>query len=940
MPAFTVPYKSFAGGEISPDINARTDQVKYQTGLGLCRNWFTRLEGSASNRSGTAFVCPLTRFSAGPGRMLPFVFSDDQSYELLLHWDGVAAVKFLVIKQGAPIMLAPLTITGVTSANPPVVTSVAHGLAAGALVYVEGVQGTTEVNDRWFQVANPTADTFELWEEAAVDGSAYGTFSGIDLGTVTAAYVQTVSALTAARLATLRYSQSGDVLTITHDEVPPFKITRVAEDNWTVGNITFAPSISRPFDGALTGTAGAVTTRYRVTAVQTDSNEESFAGYMASYTATLDLLGTNSPWRVTKAGHGHATGDEVVVFASPGPASGHTYVITVTGVNTYTLDGTNDNGIAASYINTQTVALTTITTHTKAAPTTGTPITISWTAVDGASTYNIYREINGVFGYVGTAISVSFVDLGYSVDPLDTPPVPLDYFNAAGKYPKACGYYQQRRVLGGPTGDPEEVRASRTGLFDNFTRSNPTQADDSIRWITVSEKLNAVRHFADMGKLLMFTQGAVFSAEGDDSGTLTPTAINPRKRADHGVGDIPPIPAGSVVLYVQTSGKIVREIEPNGLDRYATRDLTSFVKHLFESYGITAWAYAEEPFGILWAVRADGTLLGLTYLKEHAVDGWHHHDTGDGDEFLDVSTIPENNETATYVLVRRYDCNGHTRVYCERMASRTVLTPREGRFLDSFGVLDGTNTDAGNTYVLHYDTAHSAEPRYWIEPTGGTAPWIETPPSPDVGNAVVFLLEDGTELRATVTEVDSQFVAFVTVEGDTSGLTLPYSTADWALAVDVIGGLWHLNGREVMVLGDGETLGPFTVADGAITLPVACYQVVGGLQIIADLETLEPDNPAGETWADKTKSMAEITLKVRNTLGIQVGLGNTAAEFQPMLPRWCNPKKYVEGALYTGKLQVLCRGQVTDDGIVFVRQSSPLPATVLGIYPRLQIGEV
>jgi hypothetical protein len=65
------------------------------------------------------------------------------------------------------------TITGITAANPPVVTSAAHGLANGAVVVITGVVGMTQVNNRAFVVANQAANTFEL---KGVDGTGFTTY--------------------------------------------------------------------------------------------------------------------------------------------------------------------------------------------------------------------------------------------------------------------------------------------------------------------------------------------------------------------------------------------------------------------------------------------------------------------------------------------------------------------------------------------------------------------------------------------------------------------------------------------------------------------------------------------------------------------------------------------------------------------------------------------
>jgi hypothetical protein len=53
-------------------------------------------------------------------------------------------------------------ITGLTKANPGVVTSTSHGLSNGTLVWIAGVGGMTEVNGKLYSIANQAANTFEL----------------------------------------------------------------------------------------------------------------------------------------------------------------------------------------------------------------------------------------------------------------------------------------------------------------------------------------------------------------------------------------------------------------------------------------------------------------------------------------------------------------------------------------------------------------------------------------------------------------------------------------------------------------------------------------------------------------------------------------------------------------------------------------------------------
>jgi hypothetical protein len=88
------------------------------------------------------------------------------------------------LNAGAPTLdytawTAPTTgaITGVTNASPPVVTSVAHGLAVGDVVTIYGVGGATGANDTFRVSAVGTVDTFTVQTLAAANPSAPGVYT-------------------------------------------------------------------------------------------------------------------------------------------------------------------------------------------------------------------------------------------------------------------------------------------------------------------------------------------------------------------------------------------------------------------------------------------------------------------------------------------------------------------------------------------------------------------------------------------------------------------------------------------------------------------------------------------------------------------------------------------------------------------------------------------
>lgn len=73
-----------------------------------------------------------------------------------------------------PKLAAAKTITGITQANPAVVTSAGHGYSNGDTIYISGVVGMTQVNGLFFTAANVAANTFEL---SGIDSTGYTAYS-------------------------------------------------------------------------------------------------------------------------------------------------------------------------------------------------------------------------------------------------------------------------------------------------------------------------------------------------------------------------------------------------------------------------------------------------------------------------------------------------------------------------------------------------------------------------------------------------------------------------------------------------------------------------------------------------------------------------------------------------------------------------------------------
>lgn len=263
--------------------------------------------------------------------------------------------------------------------------------------------------------------------------------------------------------------------------------------------------------------------------------------------------------------------------------------------------------------------------------------------------------------------------------------------------PSVAGYFQQRLVLAGLAGAPQTFYLSQPGAPFNFNISNPIQADNAISASLVSGQLNTIKSMVAMPSgLILLTDRASWLVNGGggatDSAAVDPSNITANPHSYNGVSDVPPIVANFDILYVQAKGSIVRDLAYNIYTNvYTGTDISVLSSHLFYGYQILEWAWAEEPFKIVWAIRDDGTLLSLTFLKEQELIGWCHSIT-DGD-FLSVAVSIEETDSgsvdAPYFVVER-SVNGNTVKYIERLAERDLSTGlADAWFVDSGLKYDG-----------------------------------------------------------------------------------------------------------------------------------------------------------------------------------------------------------------------------------------------------------
>jgi hypothetical protein len=225
MPRSSELRNNFTAGELSTNIDARSDFARYFNGSLNVQNFVIRPQGLISKRKGNRFIAETkdsTKFSA----LVEFTFSTNQTYVLEI---GEGYIRFY--SEQARVLENAKPITGATQANPVVITANAHGYSNGDLIVISDVQGMTELNGKEYTIANVTANTFEL---VGVDGTAFTAYTtggnALKVHEISTPYLE-------SELFDIRYVQDSDVIYLVHPNRPIQKLIRVSANQFIIEEV-------------------------------------------------------------------------------------------------------------------------------------------------------------------------------------------------------------------------------------------------------------------------------------------------------------------------------------------------------------------------------------------------------------------------------------------------------------------------------------------------------------------------------------------------------------------------------------------------------------------------------------------------------------------------------------------------------------------------------
>lgn len=273
-----------------------------------------------------------------------------------------------------------------------------------------------------------------------------------------------------------------------------------------------------------------------------------------------------------------------------------------------------------------------------------------------------------------------------------------------GNYPSVVALFQQRAYYGATPQQPQQIWASRTGLYEEFTYSTSGGEvfdDHAFTYTIFSDDANGIQWFLPMDSLIVGTSGAEYKVQSLSSiDPITPKNIDINDQTHYGSAPVRPVKIGTDVIFAQRSRNRIRSFEYSfSEDQYTAKDLTIFASHILKGK-IVEMAVQSAPDSYIWIVTDAGELIGCTYEKDQRVLAWHRHITAG--KVKNICILPTRNNDVIYLVVERV-INGVTKYFVEFLedAWDETETVEESFYVDCGSTYRGpeTKTISGLDYL-------------------------------------------------------------------------------------------------------------------------------------------------------------------------------------------------------------------------------------------------
>jgi len=617
---------SFIGGEISEKLLGRTDIEAYFRSAKKIENFLVSLEGGVTCRAGFQYLTEVNNEEETQGvpRLFEYIYSQD--------------ISFVVVMQDQHLWVFD----------------------------TDGVEKK--------HIANTGYTTEAVWE--------------------------------------LKYAQNGRFMYFADGFFPETgvnnKVKKLSYDgtDWTFGSVEFA---STGITGRglslytrVLGTAGTTKYRYKVCAMNSNTGFVSMplngngledTDYVITTTGNATLSSTNFV-RI------HMSFDIGTVSTTAGSPN-------VTGVGTLFQSSIVGKTIiinAVSYVVASRTSDTAIALTTNAASNLS---GVFYETLDGRANrdlflkefdaFLIFKEVtlnnNNTYRMAGSYVKILpnsnttiFNDVG--LEPTsEIVPSPFDDFSATNGYPSTISFMQDRLLVASTPEFPLNIYMSAAGAYEDLTYRFASGNGRGLMLTMATPEKNEIKYIVEVGKTVLLTDGAIYRFGTYQDSAISHTNIPTlKKQYNFGVCDIKPIVVGNRIIFINKSMKEIRDLVYNyQTDSFDGNELSYFVPQLIGEHKLIDSIYQHNPHRVLWYVREDGVLLGMTYSTELKTFAWHRHTIGGGGKVKSVTSVPSDREDKLFTII---EFNG--KYYLTKMMDNIFVTKDivESHYLDLATITD------------------------------------------------------------------------------------------------------------------------------------------------------------------------------------------------------------------------------------------------------------
>ena len=497
-------------------------------------------------------------------------------------------------------------------------------------------------------------------------------------------------------------------------------------------------------------------------------------------------------------------------------------------------------------------------------------------------------------------------------------------------YPRTVSFFEQRLVFGGSSAYPQTIWASESGLYEEFDAGDASAADAFIYTIAAN-RVNVIRWLSPARDLIVGTVGGEFKVGRPTGEPLKPDNVQITQQTTFGGYTTDPIQIGNAVLFVQRQQRKIREFSYRFEDdAYLAPDMTLLAEHITDT-GIVDVDYAQEPDSIYWAVRTDGTLIGMTYQRDEDVIAWHRHEFGGSNKYVfnGASAVTAHTADANkngYITISSHGLSTGDKVVYSAGGGTKIPELTEG---ETYWVYrrDANTLEFADTYQQALD-------RTIKQITAGSGASHSISLQAKVKSITSINLSQENRVWIIVERrINGNKVQYVEYLDN----TISMDSCLTALVNDgttIVTGLNHLEGETVQLLIGDAVYPTQTVSGGQITatLPAgAAYKTIEiGLGYTSKIKTLkiEDGSQAGTAQARK-KRYNEVVVRLLKSVGVTIN--------GDQLPFRSNTTPVGQDIPdFTGDKRVMNLGW-NREGQVTIEQTQPLPLTVLGITGTLMV---